>query len=419
MTNYCYRSLLILLLPTFVLSKNNDFGANTISINESSNLVASDKDISSFVLTSLDSANNAFIEGNITSIFHEQVDSVWIKYKIEKLTEDSIFSIDGLFRIPVGDMKKDRLIELEFKHPEFHIIDTSIVISSSFTPKLNIQLIPKYKISLRGRVFAGNIPIQGVKVQINLMDKTYQLETRGCYYDSEKYWNCLYDGMFKQDLILDNSTDSIKLVFEKSGMKPLAFGMVLSDYSGDIINVKMKYASKLSVQPNNCLNLKLTFPFLSIENNWFVDLAYYRMLKGKFLNRFSIGLDANLLLTPISVSHHTFGENTATFDTSYFTGTVGPSVLFWIVKPENRYFSTYAGLTAGIGLENGDFSVQPFLGTRVFIDFNKAISLELRQISYDIDVVHYTFNPYGNAFKSSVTEEFMDYLLSVGIQIIF
>jgi len=419
MVKFCFRLLFILFLPTLVYSQEDNFYADSGFVNNSVVKEFTNEEIHAYVFGLVDSSTKSIIGGNITSIFHEQVDSTWIIFTIDKLKTDSLFSRDGLFRIPIEDGKKEKLIELKFRRSDYHLFDTSLIVKSSGSEILSILLIPKFKISLRGRVFAGNLPLDGVKVSIRENDKIYLMETRGCFYDKENYWNCLYNGMFKQDLIVENSNDSINLSFEKAGMKPLSVGMVLADYSGDIMEVKMKYTSKLPVQTNNCLSLKLAFPFISSNSDWLIDLSYYRTLKIKNLNRISVGLDASLILSPVSVSDTTFLNNTATFDTSYISGYVGPSILFWLIRPENRYFSTYAGLTAGIGLDDGDFFFQPFIGTRIFVDFNKSISIELRHVSYDLEIVRYTFNAYGNAYRSTTLENFQDYLLDVGIQIVF
>jgi hypothetical protein len=419
MAKFCYWLILTIIIPTYAYSQESFLGIDEgFSLNADGEKSYRIQNFDSSLETT-DSLANSALRGSISSIFHEVIDSVWVKYKIEKSGYDSILALNGHFQILLNNLKKERLIELEFKHPEFHVFDTSFLIFPLKVQNITINLTPKFKISLRGRVYAGNLPVQGVKVKILLKNKIYQVDTKGCYYDAENYWNCLYDGMFKQDLILDSSTDSIKVLLDKEGMMPRTYGMVLSDYTGDIIDIKMKYASKLSSLPKNCMSLKLSFPFLTIENNWLVDLSYYRMLNGIYLNRFSMGIDANLLLTPVSVSHTTFRNNSATFDTSYFSGYVGPSLLFWIIKPDKRYFSTYVGLTSGMRLNDGNLFIQPFIGSRIFIDFNKAVSIELRNASYDLDVVHYTFNPFGNAYRTIESENFNDFMLDIGLQIAF
>jgi hypothetical protein len=416
---FWYRLLLIILFPTLIYSQKDNFTTDSGFSIDSTNWLHSDDEIRSYVYALIDNSNTTILGGNITSIFHEQVDSVWIIYKIENLLIDSVFSKDGLFRLPVSINNKINLIELNFRHPDYHTFDTSFIYSTSGPVILSINLYPKYKILLRGRVYAGNLPIEGVKVLIREKEAVYELETRGCFYDKENYWNCLYNGMFKQDLIIQNAADSIQLSFEREGMKPLSIGMVLRDYTGELLNIKMKYALKISDHLNNCFGLKMSFPFLTFNKNWFVDMTYYRTLNKKSLDRISLGIDANLLLSPVSESDTTFQNNTTTFDTSYISGYIGPSILFWFRKSDKRYFSAYAGLTAGIGIDDGDLFIQPFIGTRIFIDFNKAISVEFRHTPYDLDVVHYSFNAYGNAYRSKKTEKFKEYLLDIGIQIVF
>jgi len=267
------------------------------------------------------------------------------------------------------------------------------------------------------------MPLEGVKVDIRNENKIYQMVTRGCFYDKEDYWNCLYDGMFKKDLTFENPSDSIVISFNKEGMKPLTIGMPVKEFTGDIMQVKMKYTSKLPKLSSSGLSLKLGFPFTTSENDWFIDLAYYRSLKIKNFNRLSIGLNANMLLTTVTSkvsSDSTFpGLAVSEGDSSYISWFIGPSLLFWIFPPDNRYFSTYIGLTGAYSLNKKNFSLQPFIGTRVFLDFNKAISIELRHVSYDLDVVQHTFNPYGNAYRNSQLTEFKEYIVDIGIQIVF
>jgi hypothetical protein len=419
MTKYCFRLLFFIFLPTLVCAQENDFQVDSGFVGDNTSRIFTDEEIKAYIFEPTDTAKNSIIGGSAISIFHERIDSIWITYIIDESKTDSIFSANGLFRIYLGNVKKDKLLDLKFRHPDYHFFDTTVIVKPLEHTILPVQMAPKFKISLRGRVYAGNLPLEGVKVNIREKEKSYLMETRGCFYDKENYWNCLYDGMFKQDLTLDNSQDSIYLSFERLGMKPLSYGMVLSDYTGDIMDVKMKYDSKLPVRSYNCFNLKIAFPFMTSNADWFIDLAYYRTFTKKFFDRISIGLDANMILSPISITDTTFLDNTGSFDTSYISGYIGPSMLFWLRRPENRYFSTYAGITAGIGLDDGAFFFQPFIGTRVFIDFNKAISIELRHASYDLDVVHYTFNPYGNAYRRKELEDFEDYLLDIGIHIVF
>jgi hypothetical protein len=134
----------------------------------------------------------------------------------------------------------------------------------------------------------------------------------------------------------------------------------------------------------------------------------------------ALGLDASLIISTVTVKYPTLpGLNDASSDSSYVSCFVGPSALIWLLKPDRRYFATYAGCTFTLHTEDNVLGVQPFVGTRVLLDFNKALSLELRYVSYDLDVVHYTFNPYGSAHRYSMNEKFDEFLVNIGIQVLF
>jgi hypothetical protein len=383
-----------------------------------------EREIKEYVTKVGKSTRSTVIGGLIASIFHEPVDSVAIGFFVEKEFKDSLFCFQGLFRFPVSQNDSGKLIGLHFNHPDYFPYDTSFIYNTIEPVILSINLRPRLKIALRGRIFAGNMPLEGVKVEIKNKDKIYQMVTRGCFYDKEDYWNCLYDGMFKQDLQFEKPSDSIVISFNKEGMKPLTLGMQVKEFGGEIMELKMKYTSKLPFIPKNDLSLKLGFPFTTSKNDWFIDLAYFRSLKINNFNRLSVGLDANMILTnvsnTVSVSDSIFpGKGVAVSDSSYISEFIGPSCLLWLTPPENRYFSTYMGLTAAFNINNHEFSFQPFIGTRVFLDLNKAISIELRHVSYNLDVVHYTFNPYGNAYRNMQLTDFNEYIFDIGIQVVF
>jgi len=360
------------------------------------------------------------IGGQVSSIFHEMVDDAIIYINIEKQHLDSVRTNNGLFYLPIPFSDREQLIDITILHPDFHPFDTSFVNTLNKPVVLNLIIVPKHKILLRGRVFAGNVPIEGADVEIISANETYHLQTLGCYYDEEGYWNCLFDGMFKKELTANDPSDSIKMIFTSKGMKPLHTGMIVNEYKGEVMQIKMKYTSKLPEMPSNNLNLKLAFPFITSDHDWFVDISYYRALNKTNLKRIAWGVDGNMYISTISVSYPTLpGLEPAVSDSSYITGFAGPSVLFWILSPDRRRFSTYAGCTFSIQLNDPQFVLQPFLGTRYFLDINKALSFEFRYAEYDRDVTHYVFNPYGNASSYSVSEHFVKFHFNLGIQIVF
>lgn len=170
----------------------------------------------------------------------------------------------------------------------------------------------------------------------------------------------------------------------------------------------------------NNISFKLSFPFLSSEKDWFVDIAYYRLLNATNLRRFAIGLDANMFITSLTDEIETLeGLESSEYDSSYVTGTIGPSALFWFISPENRKFGSYAGCTFAWNIGRPEIVFQPVLGTRYFLDQNKAFSLELRYAKFNDDIVQYTFNYYGNAYKTESTQIFNKLHLNLGIQVVF
>ena len=127
-----------------------------------------------------------------------------------------------------------------------------------------------------------------------------------------------------------------------------------------------------------------------------------------------------MYVTTISVKHNTLpGLDKAVADSSYIQWFIGPSMLFWFVRPEKRVFSSYAGMTCAFNLNKLTFNLQPFIGTRFFLDMNKAISLELRYTEYKADITHYRFNPYGNAGKYSITDKLTKLNACLGVQVVF
>ena len=358
------------------------------------------------------------IGGYVSSIFHESADSVKIRIKLDDQLIGSVYTHNGLFNIILKE--RGKLIDLSLTNPDYHTKDTSLLFPESGITPLYFMIAPKYKILLRGRVFAGNVPLEGVDVKINLEDKVYQLTTLGCYYDKENYWNCLFNGMFKLNLITTNPDDSIYIELSKKGMRTYKTGMKVNEYSGEIMNLKMKYEKNLPKVPYNNLNFKLSFPVLSLNDEWFIGLSYYRLINNQKLRRIAYGIEANTYITTVSVIHNTFsGLEPSTVDSTYISTFVGPSALLWLIPPEKRKFSTYAGCTFAYNFNKPALVFQPFFGTRYFLDINKAISFEIRYCEYKADVVNYTFNPYGSAYTYNVERTFSNLHASLGIQVVF
>jgi hypothetical protein len=197
--------------------------------------------------------------------------------------------------------------------------------------------------------------------------------------------------------------------------------MTFSDYSGEIMDIKMKYATILTQDYSNYINLKLAFPFTSNLDDWYVGISYYRIVKiGKF-KRIALGLDGSVIISTVSsqVQNTIPGLNLARADSSYISYFLGPSALIWLLSPERRYFATYAGCTFAYNFNQNNIGLQPFIGTRVVLDFNKALNLELRYIYYNLDVANYSFNLYGNANRTETSKEFDAFMINIGLQVLF
>ncbi len=374
--------------------------------------------INSFLEQEASAAGSMPVGGIVSSIFREALDSVRIVATVngaEKVTTQSDL---GWFFIP--GLKTGSLVDLHISHSDYHAFDTSFIVAEESPQALVISLIPKYRLVIRGRVYAGNLPLAGANVQVGYRGDTLYTTTRDCYYDEDDYWNCLYHGMFRVELTAEEPEDSIYIRITREGMISLAYTIRVDDYQGEITKIQMKYNRALPEVSQNYSALKLSFPFVSMHNDWFVSLSYHRLFNTTSLRRFGAGIDVNSYITIFTVEHETLqGLGTATFDSSYISVFIGPSLMFWIIPPEKRYLSTYAGLALSWQFGKSVVIPQPYIGTRVFLDLNKSLSLELRYANYKDDIRYYTFNNYGNAdsYVSSTTLEKLS--LNFGIQVVF
>ncbi len=369
-----------------------------------------------------DSLSVIEISGIIKNNFHEYIDSIEVlavsdRYRLHSYSNDT-----GLFTIkfPVEQGMITENIHLSFQKYDYNTLDTNIVITYEGLPdKLNIILIPKYKILLKGRLFAGNTPVEDVDVNIRYRNESLQLKTLKCYTDEEKYWNCLYLGMFKTEIVADNPEDSVYLSFSKSGFKSQSYKLRFADYSGDILRFRMKYADTIPDLPGNNLSLKLSYP-IGENSGWFLGLSFYGKLNYNTFNRIRPGLEISMSTRKRSVSMNTLpGTSETKFDTVYTDFFIGPSFLFFITKPHIRRFSTYLGSTFSLTLGGGEFVWQPFLGTRYYIDMRRSICLDFRYLSYKLNAKNYSFNYNGDAIGYNEEISVKRILANIGVQINF
>jgi hypothetical protein len=379
----------------------------------------SDNDILNYIQTSDTNGSDYFIGGQISSIFHEQLDSIKIEVKYEGKKYIYVSALNGLFNVPVYTEEKNIPVELSIVEKDYHVYDTFLILKKkSNIPILRINLIPKYKILLRGRIFAGNLPLEDVDVTIKHNDQIIKTKTLGCYYDSENYWNCLFNGMYKTEISADDPSDSLYLSFAKNGYKTTRVSMQFKNYNGSILNYKLRYADTLSQFPKNNLNLQLAFP-VWLSNDWFVSLKYYRAFNIGEFSRLALGAEAVLLISQLKQEFPTFqGADIARVDSFYYTPFLGPSVLIWLTNPMARKFSTCIGNSFNVNLNSGKLSMQPFIESRYFLDMNKSVGIEVRYLGTELEKVNYTFNPYGNAIPSISTIRKEKLVVSIGIQVV-
>jgi hypothetical protein len=378
-------------------------------------------EIEKYVLALKTDTDKCILGGYVTSIFHEPVEKAIIYIQFEGKIIDSLITSVGLFRTNVSSTYLGKILKLTVKNSDFHTFDTSFVWNDKITVVPDILLVPRIKILLRGRVYAGSLPQPSVNVVIMHKKEVFRTTTLDCYNDNENYWNCLFLGMFKQELVTDDPSDSLNLLFEKEGLKPLRLGMTFAEYSGEILDLRMKYSSRISQEFSNNMNLKFGFPYTMSLGDWSVGISYYRVLKISNFKRIALGVEGNIILSKVNsqVQNNVPGLNLVNSDTTYISYYLGPSALIWLLSPDRRYFATYAGFTVAYEFTQNEMGLQPFIGTRVLLDFNKALNLELRYVTYNLDVVNYAFNLYGNAYRKQTNKEYDELVLNIGIQVLF
>ena len=281
-----------------------------------------------------DYGTGSFITGQILNIFNEPVDNVLIIVSLPGYKDSLYCDYNGLFRIYTPNEKNysGQKINIMFISRDYRLYDTTFIYSVTDKPALmKVKLIPKYKILVKGRIMAGNSAIEGVDVIISHNDNIYRLKTKGCYYDDEDYWNCLYEGMFKYEIVTENPNDTVFLHFSKSGFKPREHKFGFADYSGELIKYKMNYADSIPGLPHNAFKLKLAYP-LSSESGWFLGLSYYRLLKIGNFRRLAAGIDISVLTLKETIKQNTFSGLEISYDTTYIHGMGGPSLLFFITN---------------------------------------------------------------------------------------
>ncbi len=364
--------------------------------------------------------NSIVIGGFIISVFREPIDSIKVKlYTIpsQKLIAETYVE-NGLYSFQVSKKDLQESYRITTENIDYFPSDSVIQLKGkpqdvyAYSPVLR----PKYKIALKGRVYAGNLPLEGANVLIEHNSNNYHLNTKGCYYDKEDYWNCLFDGMFLKEIVTKNVNDTVHLTIEKKGLRTIHDSFLFKEYSGKLLTYRMRYENMIPDIPSNQLSLKLAPPFLS-NGVWYIDLSYYRHIKK--LKRISLGIDGTTFIIPHTSEFNTFpNAEKGYFDTTYIATHAGPSVLFEVTAPNKRYFNTHLGMTYAFGLNQNKHFLIPFVGTKFFLDMSKSLNIELRYYRTGYDGIEYTFNPYGDP-KPYTKETILESIsLNIGLHLI-
>lgn len=414
------RNLFILVLLTVVRpSYCQDTGTGFSSLSDSTIKTDFDETRFNLLADSLKGEKESYVVIGLKSEYRDYVDSAIISVSRQNNLVSPIEIGSGIYILSINLVSQMQPINISVSHPDYYTFDTALIISNS-SDRFIFQLKPKYKISLRGRIYSGNIPLEDVDVQIIHKHDTFQLISRECFYDAEDYWNCLYHGMFKQDITTENPEDSIYIFITKKGYQESATAFKFNEYYGQVLPLRMQYSDYLPQLYRNNLALKFTFPVFS-ESNWFAGFSYLYTLKLQNFNRLALGAEGSILIKNHTEEFETFdGAETAVVDTSYLLAFSGPTCVLWVTNPQIRNYSLYLGSTYSYLFNTKVFGIQPFIGGRFYVDLNKAISFDVRYLNYDLDIVKYEFNPYGNATRRIEKMSFNNkIMISLGLHIGF
>jgi hypothetical protein len=360
--------------------------------------------------------NGDLLTGYISTNLHEIRKGLSIEYVINNQYE-AIAHTDYLGRFFIPSPVKPEQVEIIVNNVDYYKYDSIFVIAENKSQILPVLLKNKYKILLRGRVYAGNLPIAGVDVQIQHKLNKFSTSTLGCYTDDENYWNCLYLGMFKQALVFENPDDTITITLKKDGYRTESFMSEVSNYDRNIMPFKLRYSSNLFCFPKHNIGLKFGVTF---QNAWSVGLSYIYQLRIGNFNRLGFGLDGAMLISTIPTEHSTFENLPLTeAQTNYAFGMISPLINISITEPTNRILNIYGGLALPFMFPQRKIALHPYLAGKLYLDLNKAIFCELKYINYSLNVSEYIFNPYGNADDIKNEAEYKKLLVSMGLLVSF
>ncbi len=359
------------------------------------------------------------------SIYNEILPNVSLLYAFDDAPYQETVS-DSKGRLFVLTKKKEaKTLHIKSVESDYHQVDTLISWQSVNNQPLILWLQPRFKIVLRGRTIVGTLPSEGIEVEIIHKEDTMSTFTQSCYTDDEDYWNCLYNGMFIQEVVFDNPSDTVTINLSKPGLNDKSLTFTCGEYDGTVLQIKMKYKTDLPKVYRHNLLLKVGLP---VNKCWMISLNYKQILNIGDFKRLGIGAETGMIMTQVEKEIPTFpnlnsGADSAdiitTTDTSYISSYISPDIFFWLTNPQNRKFATYIGLEIPYVLNQNKFYFHPYFGSRVYLDMNKALFAEIRYLSFDLDVVNYKFNPYGEATRNTINEPFHKLYFNVGLMVSF
>lgn len=366
------------------------------------------------------------LTGYTFSVYNEIIPRQTIKYSFNnKSFHETTSDRRGRFFVIPKDLNFNQIHLIYSNNKEYHSIDTIIEIIPGVFQPLILNLQPRYKIILRGRSFTRRLPLEDVKVQIIHRSDTFNTKTLTCFTDEEDYWNCLYRGMFKQEILFDDPSDTLKITLSKKGFSNNTVWFKCADYNGTILPIKMHYSRLLPELYAHHIILKVGPP---IANNWMVTLNYNHLFRFKRLSRLSTGLGAGMFLkdraTDLRVSPNqqnildSASINTH-FDSTYVSAFIGPNVQFWITNPQKRVYSFYTGLSTPFIFSQKKFYLQPFLGGRFYLDLNKAFIVEARYLNYELQVLDYFLNQFNSVASNTINISVDKLYFNMGFQVSF
>jgi hypothetical protein len=367
--------------------------------------------------------NQKLLTGYTFSVFNEVISNAIIKYSIDGKPFQEIKS-DAHGRFFVVPELSPKNIRIVCESNDYHVFDSTYNWKTIKDIPEICWLHPKYKIVLRGRAIIGNVPVEGVDVQIMHKSDTFSTKTRSCYTDNEGYWNCLYLGLFKQEILFENPADSVKIHLTKAGIKDKSFIINCGRYDGSILPIKLKYDKLLPELYQHHIGFRFLPP---VWNKGMVSIKYEHLFEFNGYSRIGAELEAGVFMNILNSNLPRLADPSnpdtnmvlINTDTTYLSAYVSPNIIFWITNPQYRKFALYSGVSFPYFLDQGKFYIHPYLGGRIYLDLNKAFFIEARYVKYFKEIVNYNLNNTNAIEKSTINKAIEKLYINVGFKISF